>query len=74
MKKSDAIALLGGTVSAAAEAIGVTPAAISQWPDELPGRLADRIQAALWRAANGVPHPKKPAAELVAEPEQQGAA
>ena len=49
MKKSDAIEALGGTVLLAAEAVGVTPSAISQWPDELPSRLVDRVQAALWR-------------------------
>ena len=33
----------------AAEAIGINSQAISQWPTELPARLADRVQAALWR-------------------------
>ncbi len=58
MKKTEAIALLGGTVAAAADAIGVTYQAIDKWPDELPARIADRVQAALWRIANSIPHPK----------------
>jgi len=51
MKKADAIRQLGGSVVAAADAIGITPQAISLWPDELPPRIADRVQAALWRKA-----------------------
>jgi hypothetical protein len=58
MKKATALELLGGTVASAAEAIGISSAAISQWPDELPQRIVDRVQAAQWRIANGVPHPK----------------
>ena len=49
MKKLDAIQLLGGTVSLAADAIGIKSQAVSQWPEELPPRLVDRVQAALWR-------------------------
>ena len=50
MKKEQAIVLLGGTVVKAAEAIGIKPQAISQWPDVLHARLIDRVQAALYRA------------------------
>ena len=49
MTKTEAINLLGGSVAKAAEAIGINSQAISQWPTELPARLADRVQAALWR-------------------------
>lgn len=49
MTKDEAISLLGGSVAKAAEAIGINPQAISQWPAELPARLADRVQAALYR-------------------------
>lgn len=49
MKKTRAIELLGGTPTAAAEAIGVSHSAVSQWPDELPPRIADRVLAALAR-------------------------
>lgn len=45
MKKLDAIALLGGSVTEAAKAIGVTPQAITQWPEELPRRMVDRVIA-----------------------------
>jgi DNA-binding transcriptional regulator YdaS (Cro superfamily) len=53
MTKTEALNLLGG-VNRAAELIGVTPPAIYQWPDELPARLADRVQAALWRLSHGI--------------------
>lgn len=53
MLKSEATRLLGGSISAAAEAIGISPQAYSQWPDDLSNapRLMDRVQAALWRMA-----------------------
>lgn len=54
MKKTEAIRLLGGSVKLAAERIGVTHAAISQWPDQLPPRIVDRVQAALWRLQHGI--------------------
>ncbi len=57
MNKSDAIQLLGGSPTKAAEAVGVTVAAISLWPPVLPPRIADRVQAALWRMEQA----KKPA-------------
>lgn len=49
MTKEEAIVLLGGSVVKAAEAIGINSQAISQWPDVLPARLTDRVQAALYR-------------------------
>lgn len=49
MEKNKATELLGGTVSAAAEAIGISPQAYSQWPEVLPPRLADRVVAAIAR-------------------------
>jgi transposase-like protein len=62
MNKARAIELLGGTVTAAAQEIGVTPSAVTQWPDELPPRLVDRVQAALWRMQHkGVNDPSTPA-------------
>jgi hypothetical protein len=51
MLKTDAIGLLGGTLTTAARAIGVTPQAVRDWPEVLPARIADRVQAALWRQA-----------------------
>jgi hypothetical protein len=49
MNKTQAIEMLGGTVTAAAEAIGITRSAVSQWPEELPDAIRDRVQAALAR-------------------------
>ena len=49
MQKTKAIELLGGTISAAAEAIGVSYQAIDKWPEELPDRIADRVVAAIAR-------------------------
>ena len=51
MLKTKAIELLGGTAKAAAEAIGITPQAVCQWPDELPPRIADRVYA-VWGKKN----------------------
>lgn len=45
MQKSKAIELLGGTVAAAASAIGVSYQAVDKWPDILPDRIADRVLA-----------------------------
>lgn len=52
MKKQQAIQLLGGSVSAAAKAIGITYQAVKKWPSELSPRVADRVLAALARDAS----------------------
>lgn len=57
MEKTEAIKLLGGTVTSAASAIGISPQAVSTWPDVLPQRITDRVQAALWRMARGAAFP-----------------
>lgn len=49
MKKAEAIEKLGGSIAAAAKAIGVSYQAVNQWPETLPGRIVDRVQAALYR-------------------------
>jgi DNA-binding transcriptional regulator YdaS (Cro superfamily) len=59
MKKSEAIDLLGGTNSAAAAEIGISPSAVGQWPDELPRTISDRVLAALWRRSQGIPPPTR---------------
>lgn len=41
--------MLGGTITAAADAIGVSYQAVDKWPDELPDRIADRVVAAVAR-------------------------
>lgn len=63
MLKAQAIELLGGTVAAAADAVGVTYQAVDKWPDELPPRIADRVQAALWRMQNKSAPQAQPPAE-----------
>ena len=49
MKKSDAIQILGGSIAAAAEAVGASYQAISKWPEILPRRIEDRVIAAIAR-------------------------
>jgi hypothetical protein len=49
MKKSEARALLGGSDVSAAQEMKITRSAFAQWPEDLPDRLADRVQAALAR-------------------------
>ncbi len=66
MDKQEAIRLLGGTIGAAAAEVGVTPQAVSGWPDPLPQRIADRVQAALWRMSQ-----RSAAQTTTAEPVQQ---
>ena len=50
MEKTEAFALLGKTAVEVAHKVGVTPQAVSAWPDTLPDRIRDRVQAAVWRA------------------------
>lgn len=49
MLKSEALQLLGGSLKSAAKHIGISPQAISGWPEELTPSIRDRVQAALWR-------------------------
>ncbi len=49
MLKSKAIELLGGSVSDAASAIGISYQAVHKWPDVLPDAIADRVVAAVAR-------------------------
>lgn len=64
MRKTQAIELLGGTVTAAAGAVGITYQAVTQWPDPLPNRIADRVLGACIRLGLQVPSefmkPNKP--------------
>lgn len=61
MLKTKAIKALGGDVAEAAERVGVSYQAVSQWPDVLPPRIADRVLAALAREKL----PKRALAELM---------
>ncbi|WP_207625584.1 hypothetical protein [Paenalcaligenes suwonensis] len=47
MKKETAIKLLGGSVSLAAQKIGITYQAVMKWPDDLTPAIADRVIAAI---------------------------
>lgn len=49
MLKTQAIELLGGSVSSVAKAVGITYQAVGKWPDVLTPALRDRVQAALYR-------------------------
>lgn len=49
MNKETAVRLLGGSQKAVADAIGISQAAVAQWPDVLPQRIVDRVQAAIAR-------------------------
>ena len=63
MLKANAIAAIGGgSITKTAEAVGVLPSAVSQWPEVLPPRIGDRVIAALVRAGREVP------AELLRQP------
>ena len=53
MNKAEAIQQLGGSIPAAAKAIGVSYQAVNQWPEVFPSRIVDRVQAALWRMQQG---------------------
>ena len=70
MLKQKAIELLGGTVTAAADAIGISYQAVDKWPEELPDRISDRVLAVLARkhlppemigAAPSIPEPAQSA-------------
>ncbi len=66
MRKTQAIDLLGGAVTAAAGGMGITYQAVNQWPDVLPNRIADRVLGACLRLGVEVPSefikPKQPQA------------
>lgn len=49
MRKATALARLGPTLADVAREIGVSPSAVSQWPEVLPKRIEDRVLAALAR-------------------------
>ena len=60
MNKELALSFVGGSHVVAAQAIGVTRSAISQWPDPLPKNLEDRVLAAWARKhIKNIPAPFK---------------
>lgn len=61
MTKTEAIDLFGGSRSEFARALGITPQAVSQWPDELEQDREDRVIGAavrlgLWPKAAPTPN------------------
>lgn len=46
IRKSEAIQVLGGTVSAVADAMCITYQAVDKWPDVLSNKVSDRVLAA----------------------------
>jgi DNA-binding transcriptional regulator YdaS (Cro superfamily) len=54
MTKAEAIAALGGTQKSCAQAIGVTRAAVQQWPELLTARISDRVVAAIARQQGAI--------------------
>jgi hypothetical protein len=65
MKKYQAIEMLGGSVTSTAKAIGITPSAVTQWPEDLPPRIVDRVYAADARIKATSPKRRKPAPATV---------
>lgn len=49
MRKSEAIQLFGGLQKDVAAALGITPSAVSQWPEELDQATEDRVIGAAVR-------------------------
>lgn len=62
MEKQTAIKLLGGSVTKAAQAIGISPQAVSMWPDVLTPMISDRVAAALGRMQSAKRKPSEKAA------------
>jgi hypothetical protein len=67
MLKTTAIDLLGGKVSTAAKALGVTHSAISQWPEVLTTPMEGRVLVALTRQAQGIK--QEPVRSVTARPD-----
>ena len=56
MKKQQAIELLGGNITAAAKAVGISYQAVNKWPEVLPDRIRDRVEAAIGRMSRKPTH------------------
>ena len=73
MDKAKAIEVLGGTVTAAAQQIGVSTSAFSQAPDPLPPRIADRVLAAVARRELPVERLRQLGVDVRARPTEEQA-
>lgn len=54
MRKADVINFFDDSRSVLAEAVGITPQGVSDWPDELPPRIQDRVIAAAVRTGRPI--------------------
>jgi len=61
MKKSEAIKIFGRTQESMASSLGITKSAVSQWPEELPQHVADRVIGAAVRLGRPLPSEVKAA-------------
>lgn len=66
MKKSEALAIFGGSVQRCAETLGITVQAVGQWPDDLPTRISDRVLGAAFRRGLLGPTKQKPREDTAA--------
>lgn len=57
MLKADAIKMFEGSIAQLSEEVGCSYRAVHKWPEVLPDRIADRVQAALWRREKGMKRP-----------------
>jgi hypothetical protein len=57
--KTEAIAMLGGSVKSTAQAIGCTVQAVHKWPEILSPRIADRVIAAQTRLKSTKARPRR---------------
>jgi hypothetical protein len=79
MTKTEAIVILGGSLSRAAARVGVTIQAVSAWPEVLSDRLTDRVQAVLYRdyvrekEAQRLRRKKTKTAQSITTPRTEGA-
>lgn len=57
MTKTEARRLFGGKAQDLAAALGITPGAVSQWPEQLDQRRADQVRGAAMRLGVWPPEP-----------------
>ena len=67
MRKQRAIALFGEGHAPIAAAVEISTQAVSDWPDPLPRRIADRVIAAAWRLGIELPDDIESDSEVLPE-------
>ena len=55
LKKSEVIAVFGGTQKAVAEALGIKQSSVSCWPEILSDAVSDRVRGAAIRTNRTIP-------------------